>query len=175
MRRMYSENQLKEVIQEGIDEQSIKLYEDLDIASSLTITFGSLSGMTSEKQYCKIRKTKEDELYLVLNFSITNETESSISLGNNISLSLLLPEEIASKIYDVNGKTMHDQLVANAGITGGYAFMDNGVPTGGYFVSKIISFMNTLSANTASLQIRDAGNISAGATHNYTFRVFLTL
>ena len=69
MRRMYSENQIKNIVNQGIDENSIPLYEEIDIASSVTFNYSGMSDIEASVGYCKIRRTKENELYIVLNFS----------------------------------------------------------------------------------------------------------
>ena len=193
MRRMFSEKQIKELSQKsiasvdsgevnyivGIDESGnmVKkpLYEDIDIASSLTFGYGSLTQIQGQAGYCKIRKTSEDELYIVLNFSLTNNSENSQALQNYISLELLLPEDIASKIYDLNGDTVAEAVASSSGITAGDIYTDEGILTAGYYSRKACVVNNYPVANKCNFQIRDGGTMTSGKTWNFTFRIFLTL
>ena len=60
MRKMFSEKQIEKLIQNAINNQDIKLYEDLDIASGIDIKVSGHSEITFEKGFCSIRKTKEN-------------------------------------------------------------------------------------------------------------------
>ena len=150
------------------------LYEDVDIATGIDIVVSDHSEITFEKGFCSIRKTKENELYIVINFAMTNTGESSVSVSNLLYMDITLPQEIAEKIYDINGKTVADTTSAY-GITGCQYYTDNGNVNVGFYTTNPCSIVNRTLANKMSAQLRGYGSIAAGATHHVTLRVFLTL
>ena len=162
-------------IEKLIDDGDLKLYEDIDIADAITFSTGGLPDLEITKGYCKLRKTKENELYIVLNFSIKNNGANAVNLLNNISASITLPSEIAKEIIDCNGNSVNDALENPAGISILTGASDSGYPTAGFNAFKIMEFTNGVASNVTSNQLRDGGTISAGATHNFSFRLFLTL
>ena len=173
MKRMWSKNELISIINNAITNEEIKLYEDIDLTSSFY--FNEIVGITFEKGFCSLRKTKENELYIVVNFYAENTTESAINLGNLLSADFALPSEIAEKIIDVNGKSVHDTLSSFAGITGISGYTDQGSATAGFYSSAPVSVLNLLESDKMRFQYRSLGSISAGAKWNFTFRLFLTL
>ena len=174
MRKMWSKGQVENVIQKAIDSGDIKLYEDMQLSDIMTIDLNNLE-LVAEEGYCSIRKTKENELYAVINFSLENQTESSIALVNNITIQLSLPSEIASKIYDVNGKTIHDTLTSISGISAIIGFTDSGSPSAGFYSQRVFALNNNIGANACYFQLRDGGTIPAGKKWFFTLRMFLTL
>ena len=178
MRRMFSEQQIKTLISNAIKENVISLYQDYDIASLVSFRPGSLTGLEFTTGYCKIRKSYSDNmLHIILNFSIKNTTESSISMVNQagVFLNFASLPEIASKIYDVNGDTVADAIATDAGITSETGYTDAGYPTAGFNDSRVFAMINGQTANLAFIVIRNGGNIPAGVTWNYTFRLALSL
>ena len=173
MRKMYSKNQIKAIIQEAINNGGITLYQDTDISSA--VSFPEIENLAFDTQYCSIRKTKDKELYLVFNFSIENTGESSKSLANTVYLNVSLDEELAKQIYDVNGSSVAEQVVSEAGITGVNGFTDTGYPTAGYIVAKVFSVLHSTTVNRMRIQLRDGGTIPAGSTWNFTLRFFLNV
>ena len=152
----------------------LPLYKDLDIASGIDIKVSGHSEITFEKGFCSIRKTKENELYIVVNFSMTNTGESSVTISNLAYMDITLPEEVAEKIYDINGKTVAD-TTSNYGITGCQYYTDSGNLSSGFYTSNVCTIVNKTEANKMSAQLRGYGSIAPTATHNITMRVFLTL
>ena len=136
----------------------------------------SLSGLTLTIGYCKIEELN-NVLYVVLNFSLTNTTESSIAMGNYVRLAIRnLDESISEKIYDANNLPLSEAYASIVGITGCHVFHDNSNPTTGFSGANNCSVQRE--PNTAkgfNINIREAGSISAGDTRHYTGRFFLTL
>lgn len=175
MRRMYSKQQLAESIKDSIESGDIQLYDELDIADSLIPN--NPTGISTTLGYCRIRKTNDNNIIVVLNFSIKNDTESSISIGNNYNITWSVPSDISNKIYDLSGNTVAENPTgyATKGITSGQVYSDNGTVSAGFYNGFVMTFLNVSGANLSSFQMRGYGNIAAGATHNLTFRIFLTL
>ena len=176
MRRMFSEKQIETLIQKAIDNGYISLYEDLNVAESIVvIPRAEIEGIDVDFGYCSIRKTREKELYLVLNFSLTNTTESTINVGSYLRFTLTLPEDVAKEIYDVNGKSVNQVSATEAGITSAQVYSDVGSPGAGYYNGYVMTLLNYNEVNKLNMQLRSYTNIAAGATHNFTFRLFLTI
>ena len=181
MRRMFSEKQIENLIKQMLvnNSQFVKQLiasqnEDVDISEDVEIRDYASLGVTYEKGYIAIRKTAENELYIVCNFSVTNPTESAIAVGNGIFITWNnIPKEIGEKIYDVNGNTV--EVASNAGITACMGFTDTGIASAGYYSERVVVANNLNVANTMRFIPRDVGSIPAGATWNFTFRLFLTL
>ena len=174
MRRMFSEKQIKSLVNEGIESEEIKLYEDMDISDIMTIDKGGLD-LVVTKGYCSMKKTAENELYLVVNLNIANETESAISLSNNLSVILTLPDSIAEKIIDVDGTSVKEAVANNIPISATIGFTDGGTKIAGFYTSKVFVLNNIQQANKCAFQLRDGGSIPSNKNWYYTFRMFLTL
>ena len=179
---MFSEKQIQELVKsllvnnpDYMKQLIASLNEDVDISEDVEIRDYSSLGVTYEKQYIAIRKTAENELYIVLNFSVTNPTENGVALGNSIYITWTnIPKEVGDKIIDVDGNKV-SEVASNVGITATSAFTDTGVKSAGYYSERVMVVNNLNIANTLRCIIRDAGTIPAGATWNFTARLFLTL
>ena len=99
---MFSEKQIQELVKsllvnnpDYMKQLIASLNEDVDISEDVEIRDYSSLGVTYEKQYIAIRKTAENELYIVLNFSVTNPTENGVALGNSIYITWTnIPKEV---------------------------------------------------------------------------------
>ena len=179
MRKMFSKKQLQllsiESVKKAMEDGSLPVYEEIDIEDYLTFDNGGITAISCELGYCKIRRTLTENLYIILNFKIKNESASNQSLGNYLFFELELPEEIASLIYDANGKTAKEAVGTESGISADMGFSDNGYPTVGYNQSRVVSLVNINKANTIRIHLRDMSTIDANDTWGMSFRTFLSL
>ena len=189
MRRMYSENQIKEMI-ENAPEQVVKALENQDVKVktieqseanwSIDLSEISMAGLDESLEYTPIYERIEkigNCLFIVATFKIKNPTESTIGIGN-VSLSVNIDkEEIASKIIDFGGKALNEtapayeqrQISADVGFKGdnSYDYALNRT------LFKIV--MAHPSQNVLQLTFYDLGNIDASKEFNCSVRTFLTL
>ena len=104
MRRMYSENQLRDIIENSdIDfKGDIKIDGESVFAEwNGTITLGSLTVVSS---FCKVVRNF-NELQFIFNVRVKNKTAESITIPNDSSVCQFRPpEEIQNKIYAHSGE-----------------------------------------------------------------------
>ena len=179
MRRMWSKGQIKsqisgasaEVVQalQGQDvkvktiEQSEANWEINDIFDSISVD----EGLVYTKIYARFEEIN-GILYIVHIFDVENTTESSINFAFNKNI--VLPEEIAKKIYDVSGKNVHELSPDN--ITTSYAMYGSGSEL---ISTRAFSLRNRNFENTMNYLSASATPIPANTTIHFTFREFLTL
>lgn len=171
MRRMYSENQLVNVLEDkDIVAKTIKQKEpNWKVDSSVFDTVGSTlpEGVSYEKVYATFEEIN-GVAYFVWNFKIKNETETSynFSLSKNIDL----PEEIADKIYDFDGKKVSESNSSNICTANTfYGFATE------LYNTKQTTIRNSLTENRIQIIFVSAVVVNANSTCNLSFRIFLTL
>ena len=106
MKRMWSRNELKKNTQEYLANTDVKVktIEQSEANWTLPITsFGTFAGLTANVIFGRVQKLNQ-ELEIVILVSYTNETESNVTAYGTSFLPIELPEAIASKIYDCDGK-----------------------------------------------------------------------
>ena len=116
MRRMYSIIQLSELIHSLIADGLLKdvdvrakTFEQSEYSYTREVTLTSATGLTIENVYNRFA-VLNSIMYLIVNFTLKNETESNIIVGSGYSYIGIsqqsIDEKIASKIYDISGKTI---------------------------------------------------------------------
>ena len=115
MRRMYSEKQLVQVIEEQdlkpktLEQQEPNWAYDVE-------EFPSTTGCTSEVTFCRIQKIN-GELHIIMQGKVNNATGSDKTVYNLSGIYVTLPSEIASKIFDVNGNPASEGVASDVRIT----------------------------------------------------------
>lgn len=113
MRRMYSEKQLKELIQEGVESGEIKQYTtkpdwEYDIKSLLNTSFFK----DTSKLYAKMILFG-NELSIVISGAFTVLTDANTYKGLITAQTLNIPLDVASKIYRADGTTFNQSPSAD--------------------------------------------------------------
>lgn len=103
MRKMFSENQIKNIVNDGELKPITIEQQEPNWAYDIT-AFPSVTGTTGTPIFCRIQQLNQ-ELHIVLVGKVHNDTESDKTVYSMSGINVQLPEEIASKIYDVQGKT----------------------------------------------------------------------
>lgn len=184
MRRMYSENQIKkivsaapEAIKEALVNQDLKVktieQSEANFAAELNNIASLPEGVTLNMYYEGV-KVINGILYVVVNCSLTNTTESSVSMPNNWLNITFDISKYASKIYRRDGQSIDNAKSATN--------EDNFIAPL-YTKRDIYLFIpNDLGAyldqwDTNKIRIAFAGgfNIAAGSTMLVSGRTFLTL
>jgi len=172
MRRMYSENQIGDVAVKQLADKDLKVktieqkqanWEVNDVFDEINVP----EGITYTKVFGRFEEIN-GVLYIVHCFKITNNTGSSINV--EIKKNIDLPEYIASKIFDFDGKKASESGSSN--ICSDYAFFGS---SSELYQAKIHTFRNTLSANRIELVAVNDYVVPANTTFNISFRSFLTL
>ena len=114
-------------------------------------------------------------LYIVLCFKYNNTTETPITASSNASLKIELPTEIASKIYDLDGKNVHETNAQD--ISADFMFRgDTSYPDRLNRGSAVWTISNTNQSNKLSINLLGTtASIPASGHISYSFRTFLTL
>ena len=186
MRRMFSEKQIKKMIQEApaeileaIKNQDVKVktieQSEANFTGEIT-SFVNTSGGTSNLIYGRVQQIN-GELHIVFIGSIANETESAITFYGTNEVSVTLPEEIADKIYDMAGNKVTTSDT-NIRISGSHAYgaRDTGSDMSKYY-SDVVFIVKHNGANKISLTFSRPNQISipAGETAYFEGRVSLDL
>ena len=164
-------------LKEEIDANFAKSGTSYEVPAS-SITIAAATGLTITKGYCKL-EVINNVMYLVAQFSLKNDTASSISVANTCSLTFPVSDtEIAGKVFDVaNHDLNYDSGDSNlTGILGTRYAHDSGIAGGGFSGG---GNLNVCRRNNTAKQIlavlRDGPTIAANATYWFSFRTFLTL
>lgn len=144
---------------------------ELDISNLEFFTIPE--GLEQDIKYGRIEEIN-GVLYIVLAFTFTNTTESAITLPN-FNVNITLPTEIAEKIIDFSGKSVHDTtstapISADVGLKGSTTYPD------AMNVVFSVSLGNLIQENVLRLNLFGATtNIPAGQEIYFSFRTFLTI
>ena len=128
MRKMYSKKELEKIIKgyleagEDIDLYVKTLKQSQANYSADIETFPNITNGTSAVIFCRVQQLNQ-ELHIVFIGTITNNTESAISSYGTTTVNIELPSEIANRIYDLTGHTVHDTVADDYGISGNFAFV----------------------------------------------------
>ena len=180
MRRMYSEKQIKRMIAESSDEVveslvnqdvKVKTIEQSEPNWSANDIFDELNtpeGLTYEKIYGRFEEIN-GVLYIVHCFKLTNATESALAF--NPLKYIVLPEKIAKKIIDLDGKSVH-VTGSSANICSTIGLYGTGTEL---FSQLVVTLQNDGSANTMRYRLVSALSVPANTTIRMTVREFITL
>lgn len=175
MRRMYSENQIKNLIAESPEkvlealqnqDLKVKTLEQSEANWSLPIeSFGKLGSLDPTIAFARIQKVNQ-ELEIVVSVSYANETESTVSAYATDSSVIELPSEIANKIYDCNGVKVSENTSSAIYIASSSAYASKtkstdmskltGAPRLFLFNVNQNNKMNIIFASNSAIQV-DAG------------------
>ena len=176
MRRMFSEKQIKSIIQESINNNEFSFdAHNLNIVSEEWKAYASgveTSDITIENIYTNISMVA-GVLYLVANIKITNTSESGISYPY-IDKVIEVEKDIADKIFDLSGKKVSETPTYGTGITA-----EVGVKASSPDLIGISNYsfqvINSTQANKFSIRFREIPSISAGASLYLMGRIALTI
>ena len=170
MRRMYSINELTELIRKNL------LSGEFDIigntispkhpSKEYEITADILGDRTLNLIYNKAF-VSAGLLFIILNFTLKNETESSIS-ASNVSFVFEVDEEVGDKIYCLDGEKLSDDYTTTKQISA--------------FTCVYGQYLNNLATNSISKVAKNkikifvpVQTLSAGASEQFTGRQYLSL
>lgn len=113
MRRMYSRQELVNIIKENLENGSLdikaKTLEQSKANEELTLSISGLNGLTlDEKSYYKA-EIINGVLWLIAQVKVSNNTESAIS-ATNINFACIVPSKYAKKIYKTDGYTIDEYV-----------------------------------------------------------------
>ena len=161
MRRMYSYNQLEEIVK--------KVIADTSNYGDLVETFdGQLrlpASLTVISSYCKVVRNF-NELQFIFNARVQNATEESIYIANDTQVCNFgsLPTELKEKIYAHNGNNLnHSDTEGSIAMTALYVSLPTSLGTGNpryvnmYHSGGNIAFYH-LGENLSNLEI-EAGQV----------------
>lgn len=125
MRKMFSEKQIKQMIQNSPEEIS-KALENKDLSVNTLrqksfsyiedLDFYNPTDLTINRLFTKA-VLSDRTLSLVISLEIKNETANAVSFDAIYGKTITPPDEIKELIYDIDGKTLkEDPLTANTNI-----------------------------------------------------------
>ena len=176
MRRMYSESELRKLIQnspaeiiEALKNQDVvvKTIEQSVPNKEFDINFRQVpEGITMTKRYCKALVIN-NLLLICISCTATNTTEASISYPSP-QLEIEVDEEVGDKIICVNGEKLSDSYTSD------------------FIIGAITAFYGDNFTNNSSRKIDKVGknkfrvflagtSVGAGATEQYFARQMLSL
>lgn len=164
MRRMYSEKQLENIVDEHLEVSDVKVktLEQSEPNWSLDIeTFVNITGGTATPIFCRIQQINQ-ELHFIFLGKIENTSGSTIQAYQTTDLDIELPQEIAEKIYDYQGykaseTPTNDYLISYTLACGSKRDSLNM----SYFQTNLIlSISNSILANHIKIKFARTTNIS---------------
>lgn len=177
MRRMYSENQLVNVLENK--DVKVKTLSQSEANEAVVFDFTALGGLKIKNTYNRF-EVINNVLYVIVNVEIYNDSGSSISLTNMCEKTVELPVEIASKIYDCAGKHV-GEAGSNVWITSAIGAIKE-TNTGTYPTSYSLKstcelyLLNNIANNiTVAIAGTQALSIPNGKSEYISARVALTL
>lgn len=86
---------------------------NLELTPSSMSVSSNLSSFTKYERFVRVQQINA-ELHIIINVALVNETPSSITItaGDQIYGHVLIPSELASKIYDESGKNFTESAVS---------------------------------------------------------------
>ena len=142
---------------------------ELDISEN-SFNWGN-ANLEGEHVYAKIEEYN-NILYVVISHKVTNTSENTIALPNS-SMTITLPDEVAEKIIDFDGKSVKETNVR--GILG------FNISRGSTSYPDVLNdrcsgvLQNTNLANKCQLNMFVGANLNAGDTMLFSMRFFITL
>ena len=180
MRRMYSKKQLQEEALQGLVNADVKVKTIEQSEPNWSISFepemstsAVAKGLTITNIYNRLQVIN-NILYIVMVNKVLNETGSAISYGSpdGVSGEITLPEEIADKIYDINGKKLSETGTGSVDISSN----PNGIQTGvGYAPQRMSLTHNGVNKLKITLEPSPSLSITASNSVSTFGRTFLTL
>ena len=180
MRRMFSEKQIGEVAVEQLVNKNLKVktleQSEYEYTQSVELT-PAISGAVVEPIYNRIA-VSDGILHIILNFKVSNPTESEIGGYSLIDTSINLPSKYSEKIIDINGVSVAKS--GNGFIACSHAFWGTaGIMAFGSIGAQNVwlGFNNSNIANRMKLVIVGSQRIAIGAgkTHLVSCRICLSL
>lgn len=190
MRRMYSKKELKDIIKANLENGSLdikaKTIKQSDYNYSRTFQIQAPTGVSIQNIY-NVFAEINSILHVIVNISLTNNTENTITIGQGYAFigfqSLAISKEIAEKIFDIDGKTVHEVGTANTLICSEPCHIFTGKVLGdsSTFYQGRLSLVNRAAEDSLGVQISlngGTGNritLEPGASLYVTARMTLTL
>lgn len=180
MRRMYSEKQIQKLVQEadwsGVD-LKVNTIEQDEPNWELDLDLSELHNLPADCEvtnvYSKIIQWNR-ELHIIFNFKITNNGASTSLSFNSTNNYIELPEAIAERIIDFEGKSVKESSTAPI-CAGVYNTGNTTYPTSLEAAYKAFVMRNLASANKFALGIHDIYAINAGTTLYISGRISIDL
>ena len=177
MRRMYSKNQVKGIVEtgdlnvNGAISQSKANY-DFDLSDKTPVNLAS--GFEYRCIYGRL-EVINNILYVVWVFGLKNTNESATNSGN-VFIQVEMPNELGDKIIDVNGKKVSEQIDNETQITCDVLFHgSNSYPEQINRTQKILSISNTTTAKNMKLNAFVGYNVDPDVEIICETRTFLTI
>lgn len=118
MRRMYSLGELKTIVKESLknDNLVVKSIKQSQPNAVIDFNFASIpTGFTKNEAFVKLQEIN-GVLYAIACLTLTNNDETAHTIGDGYgfiaSSYVQLPEVIAEKIFDIDGKSAHEVALA---------------------------------------------------------------
>ena len=187
MRKMYTEEEIGILINKVMNDDIVDVLNDKDVQvktihqsqPNYSLNFSFETGVSGVPTGIKITNIYNkflqfgNILYVVGNFLLENETESSINISS-LYKPLTLNSDIASKIYDYGGKkvseSQSDLTKSDITMLTGYTGINNVVSA----TQKIVAIRH-VGVNTIQFEIEYGTTITGGGKNAFTFRGFLIL
>lgn len=136
------------------------------------------TNLTVVQGYNRLQQINQ-KLSIVINFSLTNDTESSMNLNSAVmNRELILPEDVASKIYDIENKKVSEVATAYCLITATPAYISTSKIYSGTIINKAyLYFANSATANNCQVMLlfSSSHTLPAGSTLYVSARLYLDL
>lgn len=193
MRKMYTEKEIAELVNEEVLKGNVSIGGNLLVAGDVQVKTISQSqpnwemeatptlsasaitkGFTLTPIYNKVCLFG-NVLYVVMINKLNNPTESSLGVDYNDTINLELPNipsSIGSKIFDVNGKDLTEESTDTIDINRSISGI---VPSQGYINYKMVLNHQGSNKMFVSLLREDAYNIPSGSLSIITGRDFLII
>ena len=173
MRRMYSENQLVNVLEnKDVVAKTLKQTE-ANYRTDISTVGGLTSGFSGEIVYGRVEEIN-NILFIVFSIKVKNESESTKTL-DNFYVDIDLREDIAKKIIDFDNISV-DKSTSTASIMGVPYIRGNQNFPQALNTASNGQLSNTSTANRMRLTFFNlSGSINAGDTMIFSLRTFLTL
>ena len=181
MRRMYSKEELRKIVLNSLENEDVKVktieQSEYEYSQEIELT-PTITGAVVEDIYSRC-VVSDGFLHIILNFKVSNPTESPISGYSLINTPINLPKKYAQKIVDIDGKSIAennpDKFIACAHAFWGPADIMAFGAIGAQNVwmglnnSSTLDRMNLVLIGSSQIQIQ------AGKTHLVSARLSLSL
>ena len=180
MRKMFSKNQIKEIVNQGLlnEDVKVKTIEQSEPNFEFNLDLSNLNGLPQdcevEDVYTKIVQWNR-ELHIVFNFKITNNGESATTGFTSTSNYIDLPEEVAERIIDFAGKSVAESSAGVSICAGVYNEGSQNYPEYLEALQRAFVIKNTGTANRMMLNIHDISAINPTKSLFITGRISLDL
>lgn len=195
MKRMV-ESEIADILNEKlqVNQDGVNLNDDLHVDGKITSKTLKQSdynfeqafnliipgGLTINNIYNRFAEIN-NVLHIIVNFSITNETEEAKTIGSGYNFlgftSLSLPASIASKIIDIDGKYVSEADVTNDTLIASepaQALKMKVLTSQSVFANARITLTNREAENACAITVALNGNTADRITLNPTESLYIT-